>query len=69
MTKGTRAQVRLTLEILLNDNWHDDADIAQVTKQAVASARQKLGELLRDGSVTVLGKPVVTCVKFDSEGL
>lgn len=55
------AQIQVTLQVAINDQWGDGTDIAQIREQAVRSALEKLRDITRN-SARVVGDPKVTIV-------
>jgi hypothetical protein len=65
LTSNTRAQVTVTLEIPIGDNWNGSTDINQVVGQAKDSALGKLRDIIRGGA-RIIGEPVVTMIMVDA---
>jgi hypothetical protein len=67
MTSNSRAQVKLTLEILISDNWGEECTVTEIHKQAKESAIQKLQELISGRAARIIGEPIVTLILVDSK--
>lgn len=66
LTANARAQVKVTLEIPVPDNWGGGTDINQVVGQAKESALGKLRDLTRNGA-RIIGEPVVTLILMEGQ--
>lgn len=61
-----KVQVRVVLEISLDDTWEKDCTIHQVCEQAKDSVKQKIEKLLfKEPCVKIIGKNNVTAVIVD----
>ncbi len=59
---GAKAKVTVMLEVYLNDTWGDECTVAQINKQARASAIGLLNRAYNGKDVQIVGVPEVTSV-------
>lgn len=67
LTANSRARVELVLEVQIPDNWNEDATVAQIHKQAIDAARQRLVSLTNGGGCRILGEPKVIMILVDTK--
>lgn len=67
LTSNTRAQVKVTLEVFITDNWGPECTVDQIHKQAIASALQKLIQITNGGNARIVGDPLVTMILVEAK--
>jgi hypothetical protein len=58
----TRAIVKVKVEVKLSDTWSPETQLAQVYKQAVDGATQKLNRIFSEEAIGIIEKPEVEMV-------